>query len=432
MASLFSRGTEEMGAARPPVRPFSGWLLPVAVLSAAYGLLALTFCSTLSHAEVMQRCVLVDPKMARIWSVGNVEIGLGYLGVFSAMLFYFLGIYRRSAIHLRDLAYAMLYLLASFALNYVCVRAFAPFVAMLVGDAIVMTFTLIVSRQLWFQRLLGVFVPIIFLTCGVGHFLEGVSYWYLTYPINVPWTMVTADVGFAVLVNASRFPAFIRGEDIVAQLSQERERTVELEAEAAARQRAESENIRLLQHLQETVVQQRRFLRDVLMSVTEGRLRFCADSGELPEHRGKRVFQTELLPWTLRQLRQSVRETTERLAFDTSAQHDLQTAVGEAAMNAVVHAGGGLGSVYADEGEHCTVIQVWIEDGGSGIPLEALPLATLQQGYSSRGTLGQGFWLILRTADRVWLKTSQGGTTIVIEQEYRSPSADIFVEKHAA
>jgi anti-sigma regulatory factor (Ser/Thr protein kinase) len=301
------------------------------------------------------------------------------------------------------------------------VRTFEPFLAMLIGDAIVMTFTLIVSRQLWFQRLLGVFVPIIFLTCGIGHFLEGISYWYLTYPINVPWTMVTADVGFAVLVNASRFPAFIRGEDINTELTQERSRTGQLEAEVAARQRAEAENIHLLQQLQETAMQQRRFLRDVLMSVTEGRLRFCDSSNDLPPYRGEPVFQAELMPWTLRLLRQAVRETTARLGFDIDRQHDVQTAVGEAAMNAVVHAGGGVGSVYVDEREEGSVLQVWIEDDGKGIDMATLPLATLQPGYSSRGTLGQGFWLMLKMTDRVWLKTSPEGTTVVLEQERYAP-----------
>jgi len=186
-------------------------VLPVLVLIIAYGLLGLTLTEPLSHQEIMRRCVLVDPQRARIWSVGNVEIGLAYAGVFAGMLYYFLKIYSRNREHMLDFGLAMSYLLCSFALDYYCVKTFHPFFAMLIGDAIVMTFTVLVSRKLWFQRLLGVFVPMIFFTCGVGHFLEGLSYWQLTYTFNTPWTMVTADVGFAILVNASRFPAFIRG-----------------------------------------------------------------------------------------------------------------------------------------------------------------------------------------------------------------------------
>ncbi len=86
-----------------------------------------------------------------------------------------------------------------------------------------------------------------FFTCGVGHLLEGMSYWKLTYPVNVPWTMVTADIGFAILVKAVCFPAFIRGQDVLTELAQ-------------ARQEAEAKP---------------RFFRDVMRSATEGRLHLC-------------------------------------------------------------------------------------------------------------------------------------------------------------
>ena len=180
--------------------------VPAILLTLVYGLLGLTLTHTLSHGQLMERCVLADQNMSRIWSVGNVEIGLSYFGVFGGMVWYFFRAYKNSPTHLMDLAYAVAYLMGSFCLDYTCVRAFNPFWAMFVGDALVMTFTLVVSRQIWFQRLLGVFIPLIFLTCGMGHFLEGLSYWARTYPVNVPWTMVTADIGFAVLVNSSRFP----------------------------------------------------------------------------------------------------------------------------------------------------------------------------------------------------------------------------------
>jgi PAS domain S-box-containing protein len=216
-------------------------IFPVSVLIVAYGLLGLTFATQLSHAEIMQRCVLVDPNRARIWSVGNVEIGLAYFGVFFGMLFYFMRMYGTSRRHLIDLLLALSYLAGSFALDYTCVQTFHPFTALLIGDAIVMTFTVAVSRQIWFQRLLGVFVPVVFLTCGMGHFLEGLSYWKLTYTVNTPWTMVTADIGFAVLINASRFPAFIRGDEIVGQLAAARTKVNDLEAEVLERKCVELE-----------------------------------------------------------------------------------------------------------------------------------------------------------------------------------------------
>ncbi|MCW3058237.1 MAG: domain S-box protein [Capsulimonas sp.] len=249
----------------PAVMPGKAvWIFPVVLLSVAYGLLALTFTEQLSHQSIMERCVLVDPNRARIWSVGNVEIGMAYFGVFAGMLFYFLRMYQRSRQHLKDLGLAITYLGASFALDYFCVQTFRPFIALLIGDAIVMTFTVLVSRQTWFQRLLGVFVPIIFLTCGIGHFLEGLSYWQLTYTVNTPWTMVTADVGFAVLVNASRFPAFIRGEDIVADLAREKAKREMLEIEVSEWKRLIDENERIHAEAERTMKEGQQLLEGII------------------------------------------------------------------------------------------------------------------------------------------------------------------------
>ena len=214
------------------------WTIPGIVLCGAYLLLGLTLTEPLTHADIMQRCVLVDHNRARIWCVGNVEIGLAYLGVFLTMLSYFVTMYRTSRRHVIDLGVAVAYLIVSFTIDAIAVALLHPFPALLVGDAAVMTFTLLVSRAAWFQRLLGVFVPIIFLTCGIGHFLEGLSYWQLTYTVNTPWTMVTADIGFAVLVNARRYPGFIRGQDIQDELTAAREQQSLLEAVVAAHQSA--------------------------------------------------------------------------------------------------------------------------------------------------------------------------------------------------
>ena len=412
--------------APPTPKGFKSWLLPTVMLALAYGLLLLTFTEHLSHSEMMTRCVLADEKMARIWSVGNVEIGLAYLGVFIGMVWYFVGIYHKSRTHLMDLGLAVAYLVVSFTLDYLCVLAFSPFYAMLIGDAIVMTFTVAVSRQVWFQRLLGVFVPVIFLTCGVGHFLEGVSYWHMTYTVNVPWTMVTADVGFAVLVNAARFPAFIRGEDVVSELAQQKARAEEMEREVKARREAQTDNTRLLHEIQQQSEQQKAFLRDVLSSVTEGRLLLCSRADELPPlppgDDSEPTARVALVSGTLRDLREAVRDAANHAHHDKLRVHDLATAAGEAGMNAVVHAGGGWGTVYLDG--KTGRVQVRVEDRGKGIDMNRLPRATLEPGFSTAGSLGHGFWMILKTADRIYLYTSPDGTTVVLEQEREAAEPD--------
>jgi hypothetical protein len=47
--------------------------------------------------------------------------------------------------------------------------------------------------------------------------------------------------------------------------------------------------------------------------------------------------------------------------------------------------------------------------------------ATLERGFTTAGTMGHGFWLMLKTVDRVWLLTGAAGTTVVIEQD-REPA----------
>ncbi len=363
----------------PRVPPF--WLFPAALLCAAYGLLGLTFIQQ-GHGDIMARCVLMDPSLSRIWSVGHVEISLSYFGVFGAMVFYFLRLYGQDRAHLLDLGLAMAYILGSFLLDLFCVMHFQPFAALLIGDAVVVTFTVLVSKQLWFQRLLGVFVPLVFFTCGVGHLLEGMSYWKLTYPVNVPWTMVTADIGFAILVNAVRFPAFIRGQDVLTELAQARQ-------EAAVKQS---------------------FFRDVLMSVTEGRLHLCDTPTDLPPPLPPVTDPISLSRETMAGARHLAAGAAQARNFPDDRVDCLNTAVGEAAMNAVVHGGGGEAIIRADD----EAIQVWITDRGAGIQLAELPRATLEQGYSTKGSLGHGFSMMLRAADTVHLLTGSGGTHVVL------------------
>lgn len=371
----------------PQRRGIPFWVFPLVLLCAAYGLLGLTFLQQ-GHGDIMSRCVLMEPNLSRIWSVGHVEISLSYFGVFGAMVYYFVNLYGKDREHLIDLGLAMGYILASFLLDLFCVMHFEPFPALVIGDAVVVTFTVLVSKQIWFQRLLGVFVPLVFFTCGVGHLLEGMSYWKLTYPANVPWTMVTADIGFAILVNAVRFPAFIRGQDVLTEL-------METKQEAEAKQN---------------------FFRDVLFSVTEGRLRLCDTALDLPPVLSPVSPAIILSRENLASARHAAAAAARAKQFSEDLVDCLNTAVGEASMNAVVHGGGGEARVRADD----DTVQVWIVDKGSGIQMSELPRVTLELGYSTKDSLGHGFWMMLRAADSVHLLTGTSGTTVVITLHRRS------------
>lgn len=196
---------------------------------------------------------------------------------------------------------------------------------------------------------------------------------------------------------------------------------------------AEEENRRLHAQAHEAAARQRSFLRDILFSVTEGRLRLCepgAVSTDAPSsdvHHGSyvlpRPFSSSGQPIplaldSLRVLRRHVHAATLQAGLPDERGQDFIAGVGEASMNAVVHAGGGEASVHvSDNGE----VQVWIRDHGKGIAFDDLHRATLERGFTTAGSMGHGFWLMLKTCDACWLATGPQGTTIVLQQGRTPP-----------
>lgn len=140
--------------------------------------------------------------------------------------------------------------------------------------------------------------------------------------------------------------------------------------------------------LRQNVARQHGLLRDMFASVTEGRLTLCGTEDDLPP------------------------------ALTPFAGPIALSPAGEAAMNAVVHAGMGVGQVFAHER---VAVQVRVEDSGTGIAVQDLPNATLRRGYTTAGTMGHGFKMILKTVDRVYLLTEGAGTTVVMEQDLAAP-----------
>ncbi|MGI4789587.1 MAG: PAS domain S-box protein [Janthinobacterium lividum] len=186
------------------------------------------------------------------------------------------------------------------------------------------------------------------------------------------------------------------------------------------RRQQEEERAELLEEVQASTLKQRTFLRDVLASVTEGRLVLCDTASDLPAVPPSFGPSIPLsMASGLRDLRRSIQGACQAAGFSEERCYDLVTAASEAGMNAAVHVGSGEGQVFVDEGR--SVVQVRIEDRGPGISLENLPHATLMKGYSSAGTLGHGMKMMLQTADHVFLLTSSVGTTVVVEQGRVAP-----------
>jgi PAS domain S-box-containing protein len=198
-------------------------------------------------------------------------------------------------------------------------------------------------------------------------------------------------------------------------------------SEITERKRAEEAQRASEAALQASQAQTRTFLRDILSSVTEGRLRLCDREQDLPAALPAFGEPILLASQTLREVRHRTVDAAVARDLPPERWQDLVTAVGEAAMNAVVHGGGGEARVCASNG----AVQVWIVDRGAGIAMDRLHRATLERGYTTAGTMGHGFWMMLKTCDRVWLLTGASGTTMVLEQDRIPPEPAWLRERHS-
>ncbi|MBC7805443.1 MAG: ATP-binding protein [Akkermansiaceae bacterium] len=127
-------------------------------------------------------------------------------------------------------------------------------------------------------------------------------------------------------------------------------------------------------------------------------------------------------------MRHAVQAVAKDLKFPAARCSDLVAAVGEGAMNTIVHAGGGSATICRDP--NGTEIQVWIRDNGRGISATHLHRATLECGFTTANSLGCGFFIILNTVDSLSLLTGAAGTTIVLSQRREkltnSPPIEFF------
>lgn len=186
------------------------------------------------------------------------------------------------------------------------------------------------------------------------------------------------------------------------------------------RSRYEDELLQAKKSVQEAAARQQTFMRDVLLSVTDGVLRLCEKAADLPDPLPLVADPIPLITNAgIPALRRLAIATATAAGMDQARQDGLATAVGEAAMNALRHARGGVGQVGVDDEG---TVQVRITDRGTGISLEDLPHATLRKGFTTAGTLGHGMKMVLQTVDRVYLLTGTDGTTIVMEQD-RAPQS---------
>ncbi len=155
----------------------------------------------------------------------------------------------------------------------------------------------------------------------------------------------------------------------------------------------------------------RRAYADVLSAVTGGRLVLLTDD-EIAESVGTPLTQLRSVhkPADLAAARQRVKEAMTSMV-GTSDIDVAICAAGEALTNAVLHAGGAEYQLF----NHNGAVQLMVRDRGSGIDFKNLPNAALMHGYSTKGSLGMGFTVMLEATERLLLSTGPTGTTVVLE-----------------
>lgn len=206
--------------------------------------------------------------------------------------------------------------------------------------------------------------------------------------------------------------------------------------EVTAERAAQTECDRLRHEVERLNVRQRDCLRDLLRCRTEGRFRLCVEPAELPaplpeamppaaakahdaafgmldDPADAAVIPT--LPHRLGDLRQRVRAAAQLARLTPEDAQEIAAAASEAAMNAFLHAGGGVAEVRFAPAPG--IVQVWITDRGQGIGEEVLRAVAAGAACSTIDSLGQGLCLQTALSDLVYLLTGPCGTTVVLERE---------------
>jgi PAS domain S-box-containing protein len=170
-------------------------------------------------------------------------------------------------------------------------------------------------------------------------------------------------------------------------------------------------------HEREIEAQKREFYKRTILAATEGKLMVC-DKDEID-----RVAGPAIASWHIDSADAMSEATSKAVGLAREAgmkeqrDYDFLACITEAAANVVKHARTGIMSLHKDE----DVIIAVISDSGPGIAAMALPDVALTRNYSTAGTLGMGYKLMIHFADRVYLASAPEGTTVAIEMTLKKP-----------
>lgn len=159
------------------------------------------------------------------------------------------------------------------------------------------------------------------------------------------------------------------------------------------------------------------FYRRLVLAATDNKL-VITDPAEIQKIAGPAIVAWEFTrPEDLAGVRHRVTEAAREAGMDEGQIGRFILAVGEASTNTIKHAGSGTASIHV-AGDSMVFLA---SDRGPGIAALSLPEVAVRSSYSTVGTLGVGFKVMIKVADRVYLASGPEGTTVGIQMSI-SPS----------
>lgn len=226
--------------------------------------------------------------------------------------------------------------------------------------------------------------------------------------------------GSFVVVSINAAPLHDQAEKVVGMVAAISDISERVRNEEERRQRIEQE--RLIREEAEEGKQQ--FYKGTIFSITDGKLNLM-NHDELSSALAPKCKEVMISDASdLAKLRAAVEDCCRLHEMSEDRVQELVVAAGEAAGNAVKHAGGGIGRVGHRDGN----IQVSIRDFGSGMDTLILPRATLLRGFSTKPSLGLGYLLILESVDNIYLATDKQGTWILMEKTVKHVTSDVSLD----
>jgi len=173
------------------------------------------------------------------------------------------------------------------------------------------------------------------------------------------------------------------------------------------------------QRERELEAHKRDFYRRTIVAATEGKL-VVTEPEQIWEMAGKPVQSWHISGIVdVGAVRDGVIELAKSLGMIECQRNSLVGCAVEAIANACKHAGEATASLHCVNNNAVFVVS----DRGAGIGAIALPDIALTKGYTTAGTLGMGYKVMIHFADKVYLATGPEGTTVAVEVSLREPPA---------